>query len=114
MEGEDQEFRVILDYMEFDISLSYASTAVIETEEMAQCFRALAALPVGSGLYSQHPHNSSQLSVPPVPGDQKPSSDLHRYQAYAVHRHTCKQNIHTHKKIALKKIKKLDSGSIRL
>ena len=38
----------------------------------------------GPGFHSQHPHNSSQLSVTPVPRNSTLS-----------YRHTCKHNIHS-------------------
>jgi hypothetical protein len=51
------------------------------TVEMAQCLRALVALP--EGLNSQHPQGSSPSSVTPVSGHPVPSPGLCQHQTYA-------------------------------
>ena len=45
---------------------------------------------------SQHPHYGSQPLITQVPGDPMLSSSLCRHSTHA-HRHTCRQNNHTHK-----------------
>jgi hypothetical protein len=72
---------------------------------MAQCLRALGTLPDDPGLIS-----SSQLTVTPVLGElddffQPPQAP----GMHVVHRHTCRQNFHTHK-IIKKKRHSLDFG----
>jgi hypothetical protein len=61
--------------------------------ETVQWLRVLTALPDGPRFNSQHPHNSSQLSVTPVPGDSIP-----------LPRHTYRQNTNGHFKQQQKKV----------
>ena len=64
---------------------------------MAPQLRAQAALPDYLGLVSStHPHGSSRPSVTPGTGDLIATFGLSGI-AHTMHRHTCKQNILTHK-----------------
>ena len=49
----------------------------------------------GPKFYSQHPCNSSQLTVTPVQRDPTPSSGCHGHCTLVVQRHACRQNTHT-------------------
>lgn len=51
-------------------------------------------------VLSKHPLGGLQPFVTSVPEDLRTSSDPHRYQTHAqvADMHTCRQNIHTHKK----------------
>ena len=63
--------------------------------EMAQHLRACNVL-AGLGLGSQHPHDSSQVSVTPVPGNLMLSSGLYRHCMHVMGGvlYTCRQNTH--------------------
>lgn len=84
----------------------------------------------GPGFNSQHPHGGSQPqhSLTPTPGNQTPSSGFYVHQAlpaacetsrppwtsgmYTVHRHTHRQNTHTHKIIIQKSCQRHTSGYV--
>lgn len=62
--------------------------------------RVVFVLARGQEFESKHPHGSSQPSITVVLGNPTPSlsSDLQQHLGIeVVHKHTCKQNIHTHK-----------------
>lgn len=48
----------------------------------------------GPRFKSQHPHNGSQTTVTPIPGEPTSPSDLHGHQ---THRHAFRQNTHASK-----------------
>ena len=49
----------------------------------------------GPGFNSQHPHDSSQPSITPVPRDLMPSCGLPQHCTHMAHRHANKTPIHT-------------------
>lgn len=57
----------------------------------------LVALADNLDLVANTHKGSSQPSIIPISGVPGPPSELHGHQAHAVQRHTCKQNIHSHK-----------------
>jgi hypothetical protein len=63
---------------------------------MAQRLRAFAVLMENLGSIPHNPQGSSQLSVTPVLGDPRSTSGFHRACIHMVHRHTGRQNTHTH------------------
>lgn len=58
--------------------------------------RAVATLLQNPRLNSQHPHDSPQLSVAPVPRAPMPCSWLRRHCTHPVNIHTSRQNNHTY------------------
>lgn len=48
---------------------------------------------------SQHPHGSLQPFAARVTGDPMPPSGLSEYCIHVIHKHTCRETTHTHKKL---------------
>lgn len=63
--------------------------------EMAKHFKTLADLQ-RTQFNLQYPHNGSQQSISPIPGDPTPFPALCKYYEHVVHRHICRKNTHTH------------------
>jgi hypothetical protein len=51
----------------------------------------------GPRFNSEFQHDGSQTSITKTPGDLRHSSGLCENYTHMLHRHTCKQNTHTHK-----------------
>jgi hypothetical protein len=82
-----------------NVILYIISNPVRIQEETGDMVKSTSCSLRSSRVNSKHLHGSSQSSVIPVPGDQKPSG-LHRYQntiQYTDMYSTCRQNILTHK-----------------
>jgi hypothetical protein len=82
----------------YEIIPGYILAKLLKNQnQVAQCLRALAALPEDLG--SQHPHGNSQLFVTPVLGNLMPSSGLfwHQEHKWCTDIHAAKIFTHVYK-----------------
>jgi hypothetical protein len=80
----------------FSYSKTLHKTGFLDAEEMAQELRALPALSWDLG--STPNTNMTLHNLTSVSGDLMPSSSFGGHCTHMVHRHTRRQNTHTHKK----------------